>query len=71
MYLVGQNKLQGFLSRVTLENCPHFIILKGPRGCGKTLFTQLLASKLGASAIEFDHSVEGVRHIISTIYDIK
>ncbi len=71
MQLVGQHKLQAFLDIVNLDNCPHFIILKGPKGCGKTLVTQLIASKLKALQVEFQPSVEQVRHIISTVYDIK
>lgn len=71
MYLVGQPKLQAFINTITLDNCPHFIILKGGRRSGKTLITQLIASKLKAMQVEFQPSVENVRHIISTIYNIK
>lgn len=71
MQLVGQTKLQAFIDNVTLENCPHFIIFKGPKGCGKTAFTEALAQKLNAMQVEFQPSVEQVRNIISTIYNIK
>lgn len=71
MQLVGQQKIQAFIDNLTLENCPHFIIFKGGRRCGKTTLTQALAEKLGAMQVEFQPSVENVRHIISTIYNIK
>lgn len=71
MQLVGQPKLQAFIDSLTLENCPHFIILKGPKSCGKTVITQAIAEKLNALQVEFQPSVENVRHIISTIYNIK
>lgn len=71
MQLIGQPKLQSFLDSVTLENCPHFMIFKGGRRSGRTLATQVLAEKLGAMQVEFQPSVETVRNIISTIYNIK
>lgn len=71
MQLIGQPKLQAFIDNLTLDNCPHFIILKGPKLCGKTVFTQAIAEKLKALQVEFLPSVEQIRHIISTIYDIK
>lgn len=71
MQLVGQPKIQAFIDNLTLENCPHFIILKGARRCGKTTVTQAIAEKLNALQAEFQPSVEQVRHIISTIYNIK
>ena len=71
MQLVGQPKLQAFIDTLTLDNCPHFIILKGPKACGKTTITQAIAEKLNALQVEFQPSVEQVRHIISTIYTIK
>ena len=71
MQLVGQPKLQAFIDTLTLDNCPHFIILKGPKACGKTTITQAIAEKLNALQVEFQPSVEQVRHIISTIYNIK
>lgn len=71
MQLVGQPKLQSFIDGLTLENCPHFIILKGPKKSGRTLVTEQIAEKLNAMQVEFQPSVESVRHIISTIYNIK
>lgn len=71
MQLVGQHKLRAFIDGLTLENCPHFIILKGSKGCGKTYVTQLIAEKLGCLLVEFQPSVQQVKHIISTIYNIK
>ena len=71
MCLVGQPKIQNFLDVVTLENCPHFIIIKGGKRTGKTLITKLLAEKLGINMVEFQPSSEQVRNIISTIYSIK
>lgn len=71
MQLVGQNKIKSFLDNATLENCPHFIIFKGTRGCGKTMVTEMLANKLGAMRVSFLPTAEVVRDIISTIYNIK
>lgn len=71
MQLVGQFKFGNFLSNATLENCPHFIILKGGRRSGRTLLTELLADKLKANKVLFEPSAENVRKIISTIYSIK
>lgn len=71
MQLVGQSKIKKFIDNLTLENCPHFIILKGAKACGKTTVTEAIAEKLGAMQVEFQPSVESVRHIISTIYNIK
>lgn len=71
MYLVGQYKFSNFLHSVTLENCPHFIILKGSRRSGRTLLTELLIDKLKTNKVCFEPSVENVRKIISTIYTIK
>lgn len=71
MQLVGQSKIKNFIDNVTLENCPHFIILKGGRCSGRTFITHLLADKLNALKSEFQPGVESVRDIISTIYNIK
>ncbi len=71
MQLIGQNKLVDWLFDLTPENCPHFIILKGGRGCGKSTLTNILAKKLNAEVIEFSPTAEKVRSIISTVYSIK
>lgn len=71
MQLVGQQKIQDFIHNLTLENCPHFIILKGARRSGRTFITQLIAEKLNALRSEFQPGVDSVRQIISTIYNIK
>ena len=71
MQLVGQQKFANFLNTVTLESCPHFIILKGGRRSGRTLLTELLVSKLKTHKVIFEPSAENVRKIISTIYNIK
>lgn len=69
--LIGQKQLNNFISSLTLENCPHFIVLKGSRGCGKNFVTDLIAKQLGIQKAQFNYPVEEVRHIISTIYSIK
>lgn len=71
MQLVGQEKIKEWISQLTLENCPHFIILKGGRRSGRTLITQMIAEKLNCIKCEFDKSAEQVRQVISTIYNIK
>lgn len=71
MQLVGQSKIKNFIDNLTLENCPHFIILTGARRSGRTHITQLIAEKLNALKSEFQPNVDSVRQIISTIYNIK
>lgn len=71
MQLVGQSKIKDFIDNLTLENCPHFIILTGSRRSGRTYITQLIAEKLNALKSEFQPGADSVRQIISTIYTIK
>lgn len=52
-----QRKLQNFLSTVTIDSCPHAILLRGERGCGKKTFVKQLGSTLGLKVIDLTQSV--------------
>jgi predicted AAA+ superfamily ATPase len=71
MQLIGQEKISKWIDELTFETCPRFIILQGGRRSGKTFITEKLAEKLECLKCQFDKSAEQVRHIISTIYNIK
>jgi len=71
MQLIGQKKISKWIDELSWETCPHFIILQGGKQSGKTFITEKIAEKLGVTKVCFEKTAEQVRHIISTIYNIK
>lgn len=47
MSMIGQNKLIEKLNILTLDSMPRSLILLGEKGCGKHIYSKLIADKLG------------------------
>lgn len=67
--MIGQNNNRSkILSWIEAGNVPHFIIIVGPRGCGKTMLTKYLADKMNCMYAVSDIKVDAIREIINTAY---
>lgn len=53
---------------IEADNVPHFIVIVGPRGCGKTMLTKYLADKMKCMYAVSDIKVDAIREIINTAY---
>ena len=67
--MIGQiNNRSKILIWIEDENVPHFIVIMGPRGCGKTMLTKYLANKMNCMYAVSDIKVDAIREIINTAY---
>lgn len=70
--MVGQiNNRSKILSWIEADSVPHFIVIVGPRGSGKTMLTKYLSDKLSCIYTVSDIKVEAIRDIINTAYRIN
>jgi DNA polymerase III gamma/tau subunit len=70
--IVGNNKVVGALKGLVKrksEDRPHAILLKGPKGCGKTTIAKLLAREFGAKQAIEEFNAANTRGI-DTVRDI-
>lgn len=77
MNVVGQYKLKCLLDNHILENTlPRTLLLEGPKGCGKHLFTKYISDKLGKELIDitnkldYDTIIEISLNPIKCVYEI-
>lgn len=67
--MIGQaNNRSKILIWIEDDNVPHFIVIVGPHGCGKTMLTQYLANKMKCMYAVSDIKVDAIREIINTAY---
>ena len=67
--MIGQaNNRSKILSWIEADNVPHFIVIVGPRECGKTMLTKYLADKMNCMYAVSDIKVDAIREIINTAY---
>ena len=67
--MIGQvNNRSKILIWIEDDNVPHFIVIVGPRGCGKTMLTKYLADKMKCMYAVSDIKVDAIREIINTAY---
>jgi len=67
--MIGQaNNRSKILIWIEDDNVPHFIVIVGPRGCGKTMLTKYLANKMKCMYAVSDIKVDAIREIINTAY---
>ena len=67
--MIGQaNNRSKILIWIEDETVPHFIVIVGPRGCGKTMLTKYLADKMKCMYAVSDIKVDSIREIINTAY---
>lgn len=68
--MIGQRKLLKWLDN-NVDVFPHFIVLVGPRGSGKRLFSKMIANKLSLVYNECEIKVDSVREVISTANTVQ
>lgn len=66
--MIGQKILLETINKMTLENCPRFIIITGQKGQGKTELILEISKKLGISFINFKTSIDEMREMIDLAY---
>ena len=67
--MIGQaNNRSKILSWIEADNVPHFIVIVGTRGCGKTMLAKYLADKMNCMYAISDIKVDAIREIINTAY---
>ena len=55
--MIGQNKLNNKLNILTLDSMPRSLILLGESGCGKKMYSQLIADKLNLKLINITNNL--------------
>ena len=68
--MIGQKHILELIDAMQFQ-LPHFIILVGPRGSGKTCLTKYIADKLEAVYSVTDIKVDAIREVIDTAYKIR
>ena len=61
--------LEGMLSDI--EKCPHSFLLHGPTGCGKTTLARIIATRIGATGMDFHELDSAHFRGIDTIREIR
>ena len=69
MQIIGQERVLDQIKN--WEKVPRFIIIKGGKGCGKTLIMNEIVAKLQCLAVECDYKVDNVREMLETAYAIQ
>ena len=70
--MVGQKHILELINPWILNGqAPHFIVLIGPKGSGKTCLTKYIADKLEAVYSETDIKVDAIREVIDTAYKVR
>lgn len=69
--MIGQKKLIDTISKLTVDNMPHFIVFVGERGSGKTTLSKFVADTIGATFTISGIKVDEIREVINTAYTIR
>lgn len=68
--MIGQTKILDWVDS-NIENFPHFIIIVGERGSGKTTLSKVIANRLNANFAVSGIKVDEIREVINTAYNVK
>ena len=68
--MIGQKHILELIDAMQFQ-LPHFIILVGPKGSGKTCLTKYIADRLEAVYSVTDIKVDAIREVIDTAYKIR
>lgn len=67
--MIGQTKLINYIDG--LKTVPHFIVIVGSKGSGKTTLAKYIAEKLNATFSVCGIKVDEIREIIDTAYRVR
>lgn len=65
MYLVGQQRNKELIDNGKLDNA-NFIIIKGPRGYGKTYLAKYIADHYKMNYMQLDYKVDTIRQLVDS-----
>ena len=66
--MIGQSNLLKKIDKLISNGFPRFVILKGPKGSGRTLLSREIANLLGVQLIPIGITVDEVREVINNSY---
>ena len=69
--MIGQKNNLEFIEKLSNDNTPHFIIIVGGKGSGKTTLARIIADKLNATFSICGTKVDNIREVIDTAYGVR
>lgn len=69
--MIGQKHNLEFIEKLSNDNVPHFIIIVGGKGSGKTTLARTIAEKLNATFSITGIKVDNIREVIETAYTVR